>query len=102
MSRLGLLEDFFAPKIDFRLMRYLLTSVQNITMSATIKTPFSNIQQELLQLYARHISDDDLMNIRELIGQYFAKRLTNLADNAWARNQWTHQDMENILNDPNQ
>ena len=102
MSRLGLLEDFFAPNIDFRLMRYLLTSVQNITMSATIKTPFSNIQQELLQLYERHISDDDLMNIKELIGQYFAKRLTNLADNAWARNQWTHQDMENVLNDPNQ
>ena len=71
-------------------------------MSATIKTPFSNIQQELLQLYERHISDDDLMNIKELIGQYFAKRLTNLADNAWDRNQWTHQDMENILNDPNQ
>ena len=71
-------------------------------MSATIKTPFSNIQQELLQLYARHISDDDLMNIKELIGQYFAKRLTNLADNVWDRNQWTHQDMENILNDPNQ
>ena len=45
MSRLGLLEDFFAPNIDFRLMRYLLTSVQNITMSATMENILNDPNQ---------------------------------------------------------
>ena len=71
-------------------------------MSLTIKTPFTNLQQELLQLYSRQVSEHDLANIKELIGQYFAQRLINLADTAWDTNGWTNQDMEGILNDPYQ
>lgn len=71
-------------------------------MEATLKTPFSNLQLELLKLYAHQVSDSDLANIKELIGQYFAERLTSLADEAWERNNWTDADMERILNDPHQ
>ncbi|MBE9465130.1 hypothetical protein ACFP1I_16055 [Dyadobacter subterraneus] len=71
-------------------------------MSSALKTPLTNLQQELLQLYAREISDEDLINIKELIGRYFAQRLTKLADDAWDTNGWTQQEMEDILNDPNQ
>lgn len=71
-------------------------------MEATLKTPFSNIQLELLKLYARQVSDSDLSNIKELIGQYFAQRLTSLADDAWEKNNWTDADMERILNDVHQ
>jgi hypothetical protein len=73
-----------------------------IVMASVLKTPFSNLQQELLQLYSRKVSDEDLINIKELIGKYFAQRLTKLADDAWDDQGWTQQDMENILNDPNQ
>lgn len=71
-------------------------------METVLKTPFSNLQLELLKLYADQISDTDLANIKELIGQYFAKRLTQLADNAWETNNWSAEDMERILNDPDQ
>jgi hypothetical protein len=71
-------------------------------MSSIAKTQFSNIQQELLQLYSRQVSEEDLANIKELIGQYFANRVTRLADDAWDRNQWTDSDMEDILSAPNQ
>ncbi len=71
-------------------------------MALTIKTPFTNLQQELLMLYSRQVSEQDLANIKELIAQYFAQRLTGLADAAWDRNNWTSQDMEDILNDPDQ
>ncbi|WP_229208900.1 hypothetical protein [Dyadobacter luticola] len=64
--------------------------------------PLTNLQQELLQLYARQVSEDDLTNIKELIGSYFAKRLSQSADLAWERNAWTEQDMDDILNDPAQ
>ena len=71
-------------------------------METALKTPFSNLQLELLKLYAHQVDESDLANIKELIGQYFAKRLTQFADDAWGKNNWSDEDMERILNDPNQ
>ncbi|KQS24836.1 hypothetical protein [Dyadobacter sp. Leaf189] len=71
-------------------------------MQSSLKMPLSNLQQELLQLYAHQVSEDDLMNIKELIGKYFALRLSAMADSAWESNNWSQHDMENILNDRNQ
>ena len=66
------------------------------------KTPFTNIQQELLRLYSHQVADTDLIEIKNLIGNYFAKRLSRMADVAWEKNNWSNEDMEAILNDPNQ
>lgn len=63
---------------------------------------FSNLQQELLRLFSHQVADEDLIQIKDLLGNYFAKRLSSIADDAWKANQWTDQDMDDILNDPNQ
>jgi hypothetical protein len=34
----------------------------------------TNLQRELLKLFAQQVSEDDLLNIRMLLDQYFAKR----------------------------
>ncbi len=62
----------------------------------------TNLQQELLKLYAQQVSEADLQNIRALIGQYFADRLTTLADKAWEQQGWSEQTMHNWLTDKNQ
>jgi len=49
----------------------------------------TNLQQELLKLYAQQVSENDLQNIRALLGQYFANRLTMLADKAWEQQGWS-------------
>lgn len=67
-----------------------------------IKLPFTNLQQELLSLYSHQVAEKDLIEIKELIGQYFAKRLSNIADEAWKTNNWTNEEMDNILNDSDQ
>lgn len=67
-----------------------------------LKTPFTNLQIELLRMYAHQVSEQDLLQIKDLIGQYFAKRLSKIADEAWERNAWTNQDMDDLLNDPHQ
>ena len=59
----------------------------------------TNLQQELLKLYAQQVSENDLQNIRELIGQYFANRLTTLADTAWEQKGWSEQTMYDWLDD---
>lgn len=63
---------------------------------------FSNLQQELLRLFSHQVADEDLIQIKDLLGSYFAKRLSSMADDAWTEKQWTDQDMDAILNDPNQ
>lgn len=62
----------------------------------------TNLQQELLRLFAQQVSETDLENIRVLIGQYFAQRLTTLADQAWHEQGWTAQTMHDWLNEENQ
>lgn len=71
-------------------------------MSQTLQTPLTKLQLELLKLYSHEVSDKDLANIKELIGRYFADRLSNIADAAWDRNHWTQKDMENILDSSDQ
>lgn len=62
----------------------------------------TNLQQEILKLYAQQVSEADLQNIRVLIGQYFADRLTTLADKAWTEQGWSDQTMQDWLNDERQ
>ena len=45
-----------------------------------LKPGFSNLQLELLKLYANGISDDQLMEIKWLPGKYFAEKATQGMD----------------------
>ena len=63
--------------------------------------PLSNLQLELLRLYTHKVSDADLLEIKKLLANYFANRLTKLADEAWDKNGWTEADMYRILNEEN-
>ncbi len=66
------------------------------------KNQFTNLQLLLLEQFAREVSEEDLKNIRHLIGDYFARRMVKMADDAWVRNGWSNETMEEWLNDPNQ
>ncbi|MCY7291929.1 MAG: hypothetical protein LH615_07070 [Ferruginibacter sp.] len=48
-----------------------------------LQTPnsFSNLQKELLKLYAVNVSDEDLLIIRSMIGNYFAEKATTSLNN---------------------
>ncbi len=43
-------------------------------------TKLSNLQLELLKLYAQNIQDEDLLAIKKMIGQYFAKKASEEMD----------------------
>ena len=43
-------------------------------MTATVSPKLSNLQLELLQLYAQNVQDDDLIAIKKLIARYFADK----------------------------
>jgi hypothetical protein len=66
-----------------------------------LTSQLTDLQREFLILFNRQVSEDDLQNIRVLIGKYFAQRLTGLVDQAWQRQGWTAQTMCNWLNEEN-
>jgi len=45
-----------------------------------LKPSFSNLQLELLKLYANGISDEQLLEIKWLLGKYFAEKATSEMD----------------------
>ena len=49
----------------------------------TIQQPFSNLQLELLSLYSRDISEAELLQIRDMLAQFFADRATRRANDVW-------------------
>ena len=43
------------------------------------------------ELYARKVSEQDLQRIKLLLGQYFADRASDLADEVWKKKQLTEE-----------
>ena len=63
---------------------------------------FTPLQLELLKLYANNPTEEELNDIKTLIGQYYAKKLINLASEYALENEWSDETIESILNDVNQ
>lgn len=64
----------------------------------TAKHKLSNVQLELLKLYASNIPEKDLLEIKDLLAQYFAKKATDAANKVWDKKGWTDKDAERIVN----
>ena len=61
--------------------------------------PLSNLQQELLKLYASNVDDNDLENIRQYLANYFANKAIKEADSLWDAKGYNSQTMEQWLNE---
>ena len=57
-------------------------------------TRFSNVQQELLKLFARNVPDEDLLSIRQLLGDYFLQKAIKGADAIWDERGYSEGLME--------
>ncbi len=65
----------------------------------TIQKPnFSNVQKELLKLYARDVSEEALLEIRQLLVNYFAKKAIVNADKVWDKNEYDEDWVYRMLN----
>lgn len=59
----------------------------------------SNIQQELLKLYASNIAESDLLNIKRYLAKYFALKAINEADSIWEEKGYDNDTMNKWLNE---
>jgi hypothetical protein len=65
--------------------------------SQSIKQPFSNVQLELLKVFAHHVSDNDLIDLRQVLADFFSKKAVAAADAAWDKNGWSETDVQRLL-----
>jgi hypothetical protein len=65
----------------------------------TPSAPLSNLQLELLKLYANNVSAEQLLEIKLLLGKYFAQQATDAMEEVWKEKNLTPQDMLNWVHE---
>ncbi len=63
-----------------------------------LKLPLSNVQLELLKLFATDLSEEDLQELKLMIARFFAERSIKMADQIWEEKGLTDEDMDKWLN----
>ncbi len=61
--------------------------------------PLSNLQQELLKLYASNVNEADLENIRRYLANYFANKAIEEADSLWDNKGYNNRTMDQWPNE---
>ena len=59
--------------------------------------PLSNLQQELLKLYASNVDENDLLQIKRYLAKYFAEKAIKEADKIWDEKGYTNETMNQWL-----
>jgi hypothetical protein len=71
-------------------------------MDTLTNKPLNDAQISLLNLIGHGISDEDIVNIRKIIVQYLNQKAITEADKLWAEKNWSAEDAQRIVNDPEQ
>ncbi|HEX3385803.1 MAG TPA: hypothetical protein VHS53_11470 [Mucilaginibacter sp.] len=56
--------------------------------------PLSNVQFELLKLFGTNLSEDDLIELKDLLLKFYAKKAISQADDIWGKRGLNDQDMD--------
>ena len=65
---------------------------------SVIDKPLTNLQLELLKLYSFDLSEEQLLEVKRLLANYFADKATDEMDKLWEEKGWTDETMDEWLN----
>ena len=66
-----------------------------MTQSAS-NPPLSNVQIELLKLYATGVADETLIDLKRTMAKFFLDRMRKSADKVWEEKGYTDAQMQAI------
>ncbi len=72
----------FILNISFVFCIFDFTGFNSAKMLSS-KKPYSNIQQELLQIYETNVSDDILIELKKTMAHFFLVKMRSSADKIW-------------------
>lgn len=59
----------------------------------------TNLQLELVKLFSYKVTDNQLIEIKLLLGNYFAEKASEEMDKLWDENNWTEDTMKEWANE---
>ena len=59
----------------------------------------TNLQLELLKIFSVKLSEQQLLEIKEVLANYFASKATEEMDKLWEANGWTEETMKQWRNE---
>ena len=59
----------------------------------------SNIQYEILKLYATGLVENELLELKRQLACFYAKKVVQEADNCWDEKSYTAEDMDKWLDE---
>ena len=66
-------------------------------MNSQIQLPLSNVQLELLKLFAENLAESELLEVKKLLVEWRFRKLKDAANKAWDEKGYTPADMERLL-----
>lgn len=76
-----------------------ITGLYFTNMIKTLSQPFSNIQMELLKLYAADIPDEQLTELKDLIAAFLFNKARDEADKIWKQKGYNENMIHSWLNE---
>jgi hypothetical protein len=73
--------------------------MSSINFKEKYRKPLSNVQMELLKLYSTSLSAEDLVELKQVLADYFAKKAIAGADRIWEQEGFLEDIMEEWLNE---
>jgi hypothetical protein len=64
-----------------------------------LASPLSNVQMELLKLYATNLPEKDLLELKSTLAKFYSKRSIKLADKIWDERGISNDDLNRWLNE---
>jgi len=63
-------------------------------MIAEIDNKFNSVQLHLLKLFSKKIDDNSLDEIKDILSEYFYKKVIEIADSEWDKRNYDNQEMD--------
>lgn len=68
----------------------------------TLAKPLTNLQFELLKYFQYEVNNEELLEIKRILSDYFAKKAMDDMDNLSKEKGWSNDTMDTWLNEENQ
>ena len=65
---------------------------------SVLNYPLTNVQMELLKLFSTNMSDEEVIELKDVIAKFYAEKSIALANDIWDKRGLTNDDMDKWLN----
>lgn len=65
---------------------------------STVHPPLSNVQAELLKVFSTDISDEHLVELKNIMARYLLDNARDKADATWDEKKYTDEKLKQMLN----